>query len=132
MISLIIRRLVSRGRRNKRGRATPAKIAEDAYLDKLEEAINETNDYAGSIEILRQGLEDLKLGAISVDYEIVGLISISGTVGRIGDGFQREIVTTAIHKTHTALYVQAYSYRGYRFSDPDQGGGIDGVVSSAF
>lgn len=104
-----------------------------AKLAKLKQAISETLELIRSIHTLYVGLEELKLGAISIDYDISGEISMKGTVGRVGKGRKRDITSHTENKKLVRLKVVAYSYRGYRGdSDPLQGGGIKGVLDDAF
>lgn len=98
------------------------------------EIAEEMEEHAGAVDAALNGLEALKLGAITIRFSVDGSgTSYSGSKGRTGEDSERSIgrIESMGSYGHTSCRIQAFSYRGYRFSDPEQGGGISGVLSSA-
>jgi len=104
-------------------------------LEDVEEAQEECVSFQEALDEAYEGLEDLKLGPISMTYTNSGFCDGSGRIGRTGDDFEREIATVDIQGKFSHFSVIAYSYRGYRYAtdhDGTQGTGIDPVMDQAF
>ena len=118
-----IRRKISR---HKAGARTS--YSKNTPFQDIQDATDDVHNYITSINTLKAGLEALKLGDIYITYSISGSIRKQGALGRIQAGRRYQLVEKTVRNRTTKLYVVAYSFRGYRSRDPEQGGGIRGVV----
>lgn len=126
----IVRWLFKKRRLNNKSASSDA--IKQANIVIIEEILEEVNDAADAVNIVHQGLEDLKLGSISVSYAIFidGARSRSSSSG----GGGHLIASGSITGSHTITYIEAYVSRGYRTHwdhDRTQGRGVAGVMSSA-
>jgi hypothetical protein len=110
----------------------------------LNQLAKEINLVIERAKIIQKGLDDLKLGDITVDYKIIGrarssyfklkrLYTYNGTIGKRGKDKKRLIATREFKGKYTRGSVKCYSYRGYRTSgdkDRTQGRGIPVVMRS--
>ena len=118
-----LRRKVSRHRAGAR-----AVYSKNTPFQDIQDATDDVHNYITSINTLKAGLEALKLGDIYITYSISGSIRKQGALGLNKGGRRYQLVETSIRNRTTRLRVVAYSFRGYRSRDPEQGGGIEGVV----
>lgn len=103
--------------------------ADEISILDIEEAQEECKEFQDNLQDAYDNLEDLKLGPISMEFEGSGYCEGSGEIGGSGEDYQREIARAEVFGKFSNFLVVAYSYRGYRSNDPDQGGGIDGAMS---
>lgn len=105
-----------------------SKFTGNAKIGDVQSAINESTKYANAINIIYNGLEALKLGNITVEFKISGDIIHSGKVGtEASKGMKRSILQLTNSGQFTSIAINAFSYRGFRSDDPQQGGGISKV-----
>ncbi len=123
-ISRAMRAAISVSRRRRKGKTSGSNKS-------IFEAQGDRIDYLVMANNVLVGLEALKLGAITVNYNIEGLAKERDSIGSKGTGKRRVLATKNIKRQYSSATITAYSYRGYRKSDPSQGQGINDVMAKS-
>lgn len=124
--------LANKGFNQIKGYKPQSKFSSNTKIEDVEKAIEQSDTYSDVINIVYNGLEALKLGHITLDFKISGDIEHNGILGVSSkDGMKRSILELTHNARLTSLTINAFSYRGFRSKDPDQGIGIDKIKHEA-
>ncbi len=110
---------------------TGAKANGNAKVGDVSDAMAQLEKYSDAVNIIHRGLEALKLGRITVEYVITGTVNKTGDIGAPTDGRKRQIFQLNHSTKALRIDIKAYSYRGFRQKDPEQGAGISFIKSKA-
>lgn len=134
--------IVIKGLDEFRDRLREIQQAIDVFSSQVRQLSKELNQIVQIATTIHKGLDDLKLGNITVDYHLTGrarsqylkiskLYTFDETIGEKGKDRKRLIATKRFKGKYARGTVKCYAYRGFRTrSDKDhtQGKGIPRVM----